>query len=203
MLNLVLQIIAPVRCAYCGKNAHLCCEAHLWEPDIEHIEGVPIHTAFPLDDLRLRAMTAYKDRGVTALSRDFGLVARRLLEPLQLRTDAVIVIPPVNKSNYRKRGYHPVAMIARKLGLRVIEARTTKAVLDQRKLTATQRYENLAGAFVLPPLGGKQVLVFDDVLTTGATVRELIRASREAGAEVIAGCVLASRFSDFGAEGPK
>lgn len=203
MLNLVLQIIAPVRCTCCGKNAVLCCEVHLWEPGVELIEGVPIHTAFPLDDLRLKAMTAYKDRGVTALSGVFGLTARRLLEQLPLPKNLIIVIPPVNRSNYRKRGYHPVAMIARKLGLRVIEARTTKAVGDQRKLTATQRYKNLAGAFVLPPLGGKQVLVFDDVLTTGATVRELIRASREAGAEVIAGCVLARRFADFDAAGPK
>ncbi|MEY4990827.1 MAG: hypothetical protein RIS08_1053 [Actinomycetota bacterium] len=203
MLKILLQIIAPVRCACCEKNAVLCCDAHLWEPGVESIQGIPIHTAFPLDDLRVKAITAYKDRGVTALSKVFGLAARRLLDQLKPPTDSVIVIPPANKANYRKRGYHPVALIAKKLGFRVIAARTTKAVLDQRKLTASQRDQNLAGAFVLPPLRGKQVFVFDDVLTTGATVRELIRASRQAGAEVIAGCVLARRFSDFGAESPK
>ncbi len=203
MLKLLLQIIAPIRCLCCAKNAVLCCEAHLWEPGVEIIQGVPVHNAFPLDDLRLSVLTAFKDSGVTALAKVLGVVARRSLEKLELDETVTLVIPPVNKSNYRKRGYHPVALVAKQLGYRVIEARTTKTLRDQRKLTALQREENLSGAFVLPPLGGKRVLVFDDVLTTGATLRELIRASKHAGAEVIAGCVLARRFSEFGATGSK
>jgi predicted amidophosphoribosyltransferase len=41
------------------------------------------------------------------------------------------------------------------------------------------------------------VLLFDDVLTTGSTLREMARACRAAGVEVGASCVLAERFSIF------
>ena len=116
MLKLLLQIIAPIRCLCCAKNAVLCCEAHLWEPGVEIIQGVPVHNAFPLDDLRLSVLTAFKDSGVTALAKVLGVVARRSLEKLELDETIIIVIPPVNKSNYRKRGYHPVALVAKQLG---------------------------------------------------------------------------------------
>ena len=148
-------------------------------------------------------MTAFKDRGVTALAPVIGSVMNELLSKLDIPHSVTLVIPPKNKSNYRKRGYHPVYLIAKRLGMPVVSARASKAILDQRQLSAEKREENLRGAFHLEGLSGKQVVVFDDVLTTGATLRELIRASEEAGAEVIAGCVVARRFPDFAEENLK
>lgn len=200
MLKLLLQIIAPVRCLCCQKNALLCCPEHLSEPGEESVAGIPVHYLFPLDQPRLRVMTAFKDRGVTALAPVIGSAMTELLSKLDIPHSVTLVIPPKNKSNYRKRGYHPVQLIAKRLGMPVVSAKASKAILDQRQLSAEKRGENLRGAFYLEGLYGKQVVVFDDVLTTGATLRELIRASEEAGAEVIAGCVVARRFPDF-AEG--
>lgn len=175
----------------------LCCDEHLWEPGQEIIQGVRIHHVFPLDEMRKPALVAFKDHGVTALAKVFGVAVSKMLERVGIQKSVIAVIPPVNSSNFRKRGYHPTRLIATRLGLRVITARANKKMLDQRKLSATQREENLEGAFSFPSLIGTQVLVLDDVLTTGATIRELIRAAEQAGAEIVAGCVLARRFPDF------
>ena len=197
MLGLLLQVIAPVRCLYCRKNAVLCCLEHLDEPGQEVLDGIVVHHLFPLDTKRLEVMTAFKDRGVTALGAIFAQTLSSRIAELSLGPDLTVVIPPRNKSNYRRRGYHPAELVARKLGMRVVVADGAKAIRDQRKLTATERAENIKGAFSFRSLANKRVLAFDDVMTTGSTITELVRASRQAGAEVVAGCVLARRFSDF------
>jgi predicted amidophosphoribosyltransferase len=197
MLRMLLQIIAPVRCLCCQKNATLCCPEHLYEPGIELIEGLVVHYLFPLDETRTAVMTAFKDEGVTALAKVFASSAGQLLATAQLAYSVTLVIPPRNKSNYRKRGYHPVEMVANNLGSRVVRAKASKSISDQRGLDAKDRARNLDHAFELENLEGKQVLLFDDVLTTGATLRELKRAAEDAGAQVMAGCVLARRFADF------
>ena len=194
MLRFLLQIVAPVRCLCCQKNATLCCPQHLDEPGIELMDGLSVSYLFPLDEARGTVMKAFKDEGVTALARVFASSVDHLIEPIRNATSPVLVIPPRNKSNYRKRGYHPVEEVAKHLGLRIVRAKAKKSVIDQRALNAKSRARNLDHAFQLQNLEGQQVLVFDDVLTTGATLRELRRAAEEAGAEVVAGCVLARRF---------
>jgi ComF family protein len=117
------------------------------------------------------------------------------LEP-EFPADAVAVIPvPLHRTKLRQRGFNQAELIARaamKLSSPGIRLRLGAGVLERKRdtasqigLTSHQRRENLRGAFgVAQPelVKGREVLVVDDVYTTGATVSECARVLRRAGA---------------------
>jgi predicted amidophosphoribosyltransferase len=64
--------------------------------------------------------------------------------------------------------------------------RRRRATPYQSGLDATARTANLRAAFTVRQLvPARHVLIVDDVITTGATCRELARAARAAGAEKV------------------
>jgi ComF family protein len=110
--------------------------------------------------------------------------------------DSVAVVPvPLHRTKLRQRGFNQAELIARaamKISPSRDRLRLCAGVLERRRettsqtgLTSHQRRENLRGAFgVAQPAAvkGREVLVVDDVYTTGATVSECARVLRRAGA---------------------
>ncbi len=117
------------------------------------------------------------------------------LEP-ELPSMAVRLIPvPLHRTKLRQRGFNQAELIARaalKINPSRDRYRLCAGVLERKRdttsqtgLTSHQRRENLRGAFgVVQPeaVKGREVLVVDDVYTTGATVSECARVLRRAGA---------------------
>jgi predicted amidophosphoribosyltransferase len=122
---------------------------------------------------------------------------------------AVLVVPvPSSRRARRQRGedtvhrlaLHAVSALRRGhglpegvrpgVGVRVLPAlRLVRAVGDQATLSATARRGNLAGALAVrteavAAVRGRVCVVVDDVLTTGATLGEAVRALEAAGAQV-------------------
>ena len=117
------------------------------------------------------------------------------LEP-EFSGDAVAVVPvPLHRTKFRQRGFNQAELIAR-AGMKIKQPanrfRWCGGVLERKRetasqigLTSHQRRENLRGAFgVVQPeaVKGCEVLVVDDVYTTGATVSECARVLLRAGA---------------------
>lgn len=101
-----------------------------------------------------------------------------------------VVLPvPLHHARQRRRGYNQSVELARALrrvaGLRVEAgwARRIRRTDDQIGMTAVARRRNVAKAFhVDPQVRGLRVALLDDVMTTGATLGELARTCRRAGA---------------------
>mgnify|MGYP001029747429 FL=1 len=110
----------------------------------------------------------------------------------------IVTAIPLSVARLAGRGFNQSLEIARAL------ARARRLPLDHRLLTRTragmpastlhagERRVALAGAFTAPrPLGARTVIVVDDVMTTGATLRAAADALRAAGAARVINCVVA------------
>ena len=101
-----------------------------------------------------------------------------------------LVVPvPLHAARQRRRGFNQSELIATgiatSLGLTIDTGllRRVRSTLEQKSLAVTQRKSNLAGAFCLArPLAGEQLLLVDDVITTGATVSEIATCLLRGGA---------------------
>jgi ComF family protein len=108
--------------------------------------------------------------------------------------DAPVVVPvPLHSSKLRQRGFNQSELIARvALKLKPGGMTLCSNVLERRRPTASQigltrqqRQQNLRGAFVVAhpdEIKDRDVLLVDDVLTTGTTASECARVLRRAGA---------------------
>jgi competence protein ComFC len=118
----------------------------------------------------------------------------------------LIVPVPLNQSRLKERGYNQAALLARPLGLATgisYHARAVARIRNTRSqvgLKAKERAENVKDAFLAEPaiVKGKQVLMVDDVTTTGATISACAKALKAAGARSVYGLTLAR--SSFGLE---
>ncbi len=121
--------------------------------------------------------------------------AQRLAERApQLPAWPEVVVPvPLGAARRRQRGYNQGGEIGRRLARRLGCAyaadglRRVRETAPQSGLTAAERERNVAGAFAAAGkrVQGKQVLLVDDVLTTGATARAAAAALRRAGARQV------------------
>lgn len=107
----------------------------------------------------------------------------------------VVVAVPLHKRKYHERGFNQAELIAesalklKPAGLELRLARgalvRTRATSSQTGLNSHQRRENIRGAFAVAKpevVAGRDVLLVDDVFTTGTTVAECARLLRRAGA---------------------
>ncbi|MCW8858841.1 MAG: ComF family protein [Deltaproteobacteria bacterium] len=153
-----------------GNSSHLCSRCLKKPPPYTQVYAFGLYE----DSLR-EAVHQFKFNRKVGLDRSLG----RLLEQSigsDLNIDLVVPVP-LQRKRLQQRSYNQALLLAREV------ARTRSYTMDagllvktketalQHDLPAREREKNLHGAFRLErQLSGEDVLLIDDVMTTGATV---------------------------------
>jgi len=169
----------------------------------------PTYAVAPYAGVPRQLLLAHKERGRRSLAVPLGsalAAAVRAVVPEAAHPVPLVLVPvPSTATAVRTRGRDPTlalaAAAARALGrsgATVVPAlRQGRRVADQAELDSAGRAANLAGALHVPVrrragLAGRQVVVVDDLVTTGATLVEATRALWCAGADVVGAAVVAA-----------
>lgn len=187
-----LPRLPVARCAVCAVPlaSGTTCGACLKRPPAFDQVTTAFAYAFPVDAM-IRALK-YGRR--LALAPVLGNMFADVVTP---KAD-VLVPMPLAPRRQAERGFNQALELARVLSLRhriPIVATACRKIVEtppQAALPWRERAKNVRRAFVCDmALKGLHVAIVDDVLTTGATMNELARVLRKAGAAAISGCVLA------------
>ena len=154
------------------------------------------------------AIVAWKEEGRTSLLRPLAhLLAASVVEVVGDSSAPVVLVPvPTSRRSRLARGADVVDQLAREAAglLRTTGAdvsvrqalRVARRTADQSGLGARERARNLAGAFALrssESLVDTDIVVVDDIVTTGATIGEAVRALTAVGHPPIAAATMAHR----------
>lgn len=187
-----LPWLSTSRCPQCALPTFegAICGACLAQPPRFDKITAAFAYAWPLAPL----IHQYKYAGILALA---PLLAHALAGQVDRNVDLVIPTP-LDPERLRARGFNQALEIARVVSrltavpLAQNACRRVRAGTPQALLPWRERAGNIRGAFVCDQdLRGKRVAVIDDVMTTGATLNELARNLRRAGAVEIHGWVVA------------
>jgi len=175
------------RCALPSPSGSLCGDCLASPPHFDRTQALWLYE-FPCD----RLVQALKYRSWLALAPFFG----GKLASLPLLAVDLVVPMPLHPDRLAQRGFNQAVEIARSLAKRVRlaprGARRIKDTTAQTELPYEERARNVRGAFACDlDLTGQSIAVVDDVMTTGATLNELARVLKRAGAARIENLVVA------------
>ncbi len=187
------------RCAHPLPAPGLCGRCISEPPQYDAVVAA-CRYAFPLDGL----IQAYKYNGRLIAG---PALASLLADRVRQRPDLIVPVP-LTAQRLRERGFNQSLELARSLGQQMgvpVNAQLcvkTRDTAPQTRLPWKQRRKNIRGAFVVEGgVAGCHVAVVDDVLTTGATLSELARNLKRAGAATVTGWVIARTVAGSGVGG--
>ena len=202
------EIIFPSRCIGCSRlGISICSECRKqWHPHFYQRainfngEIFPVFSAIQYSPIASRVLLSAKESQLKAADQ---LIVNGIVHPLKLFINrygpATLISIPSRKSANRKRGRNFLQEITAAVALEVdlpYQSPLThiRKVRDQSQLNLVDRSENSSGAFSVAPdfmsqicagNTGPKIIVIDDLITTGATLAEAIRALRTAGFTVL------------------
>ena len=185
-----LPRLSASHCGICAlpiSEGKVCgaCLAHA--PRYDHV-CTPFEYAFPADAL----VRSLKYRGLLAVA---PFLAEGIAASLDERPDVLIAMP-MAPARLRERGFNQAHEVARQLARITgipFDAHACRKVRDtapQAALPWKERAKNMRRAFVCDAdFTGQHVGVVDDVMTTGATLNEIARNLKQAGATRVTGLI--------------
>ena len=203
LVSQALDLFYPPRCVGCGRLGEwLCPHCVSTAPRMDHPEHVLVDgelgerlTVVSVgwhEGVLRQAVHLLKYEGARALAAPMGVLMGESWHRQGLAAGSIVPVP-LHQRRQRSRGYNQSQLLARELGpavgLPVLDGQLTRTrdTPAQVGLSLAERQANVRGAFLAGNgLRGAEVVLLDDVCTSGATLAECARAVHAAGGVAVA-----------------
>ena len=190
------KLLAPL-CPKCNSpqaSGILCPSCRQLQTEIDGIRS-----PYRFDEVIRKAIHQLKYHNLKAISFCLAELLADYLQPNPLPGEAIVPVP-LYPRRLRERGYNQSSLLARELGkltnLPVIEdclIRVKEAQPQVKASNVEERRKNVSHAFICQneKVSGKQIILIDDVCTSGATLESCASALKSKGASSVWGLTLA------------
>ncbi len=210
----ILSIVFPIKCISCGDTgAYLCLKCLSNVPRAERESAEWIFSLYDYrDPIMKKSLWFLKYKGKKMLANVFAeIIYEKILEELSELSvmenfnNAILIPIPLSQKRYRERGFNQAELICRELikinSLRdnlnikleiniLIKPRDTEH--QARIKDRNTRLKNLSGSFAIKNseqngslVKNRNIILIDDITTTGATLSEARKVLRRSGARKI------------------
>jgi len=209
-INTILDIVFPVKCISCGRYGSDLCIKCL--SDFGTAQRETAKWIFPLFDYRhppiKKALWLFKYKNKKSLAGIFAeIIYDKILEELselsQMENfnEAVLIPIPLSALRKKERGYNQAELICKEL-IRINNLRHCADLILENNIlikpketehqtrieNKSERLKNIIGSFSIKNgerIKGRNIILIDDIITTGATLSEAKKILKLAGARKV------------------
>ena len=191
IFNELSQLLFPSRCLGCAALADGLCLvcANEWQLSYykTSLTDFSVHSSILYTPVASKIIVSSKEGGMQQADELLISTIIFLLNKITVSSGDFRLVPvPSSKNSVRRRGRSFIVdlsqEISRQTGISTLDCLEARgSVADQSGLTRTARQENMRGAFHLTKQARGKLIVIDDVVTTGATLKEAARAINSGG----------------------
>ena len=198
-LSKILDYIYYRKCYICSKK---CCEISLCNECIDKIFsdlsflksdkfGLEIYSGAIYETELLKIIRALKYHRKAEFEKILSDIILKTIENFDLKLEDYIICPvPIHQNRLKKRRYNHMELVADSVG-KALELKVCKDFCERikdteplYKLSVPERKKAIDGAFkVSDDVKDKKIILLDDIITSGTTVRELSKQILEKGAK--------------------
>ncbi len=192
----ILDLFFPKKCLECNISGKYICSSCLKKVKKNGWNSNWVYSVWRYKGVIRKAILALKYKYSTDIAEELAIHLSRVLKRENINLDEACLVPiPLHWYRKNFRGFNQSEevgkLVAKKMDWKFIPDLLVRnrATTPQAQLTGSARRENLHGVFSLNPniLISKypNIILFDDVLTTGSTLLEASKVLREGGAKRI------------------
>lgn len=189
------KIKRPI-CPACGRaqsNDQLCQDCSWWKerPDSTTVL-VKNRSVYAYNDLMKDVLSRFKFRGDTALAELFKQDAQAVFKRSFSMKEPVLIPIPLSKERQKERGFNQSVILASLIGQPILQPLMKIHQSKQSKKKKNERLDQ-KGMFQIKQTDAiiqRDIILIDDIFTTGATIYDAARILKEAGAKSVSSFTL-------------
>ena len=209
IFHIILNYVFPTQCIVCTKpGPDICdeCIGNLHAPKISNYEW--IISLWDYHDKRVeKIMRHIKNIPNNRIAQILAhkAISRLRNEPICKQLSKTIIVPiPIGRARFRSRGYNQSLLLARPIAA-LLRRPINQSVLIKNRQTKKQgttgsrdeRLVNILGSFSVPQnqihtIFERDILIIDDITTTGSTLLEARKTLLDAGARRVIAVTIAN-----------